>query len=466
LGASVPGVSACCARLAPSLRVVPPDRMASRLGAPALGAAAAVPAAGMDDHAALLQNEPRPRHHPDNDALEIRLVTPESTEEYSGAEGSIMSMPKLAWSRPSDRAARRKAVEGRLQIAQEISAAEAMAPLLHGRCAIVGLCFLEAIRAIAWLQGTIPGYSVFGMHFLTTTADMACIVCGLPLFVFGTQSQCVMMGCLGPMLTLVFAMSLVDICALGAYCVVATPRPLSPEARSYADALEACVGAWEFALVASVALELALCASSWRVYRELRVSGLYPPGAFPTKAGKAKGVSVMEMMCEAEDVEFCRGSCENVLQHPLVAFPRTAKLTIEHADDASLEQDVAIAASSLQVDTETGIHVDDDKTGCTLTSDLPFGASSCGPDAPHADDMPDETCGEETHSKVTQVVNRARTRTASFELATTAITKCMPPRTSSREVYHCAALGAYVPPNRRYDIVWDSEDVDGDIDEI
>lgn len=262
----------------------------------------------------------------DGSEIRIALHDPEN-EEGLGVEGSIKSMPRLARSRPSDRAARRKALEGRLRVAQEKAAAESALPLVHGRCCLLGLTVLELIRAAAWWQGTIPGYSVFGMHFLTTTSDIACLLCAMPLFVTGTQGQCVQLGCLGPMLTLVFAMSLVDISALGAYLVVATPRPLAPGARSYVDALEACVGVWEFALVASVALQMALCASSWRVYRELRMTGLYPPGSDPAGVGKIREISVMEVMCEAEDVELladCEVNCDTGLKSPLLAYPAAA----------------------------------------------------------------------------------------------------------------------------------------------
>jgi len=179
--------------------------------------------------------------------------------------------------------------------------------MCQGRCSIVGLVSLWIIRAIAWYQGTIPGYSVFGMHFLTTTSDILCVLCASPLFIFGTGGHCVQVGCVGPMLTLVFAMCVVDIGALSAYLVVATPRPLSPGAKSYVDVLEACVGVWEFALVSSVALQMALCASSWRVYRELRLTGIYPPGINP--AAKIEEISFMEIICEAEDVKVLRESC-------------------------------------------------------------------------------------------------------------------------------------------------------------
>jgi len=76
------------------------------------------------------------------------------------------------------------------------------------------------------------------------------------------------------------------------------------------DALEACAGTWEFALIASVALQLALCASCWRVYRELRICGLYPPGKDPAEASTSiREVSMLEVLCEAEDVELL-ASCE------------------------------------------------------------------------------------------------------------------------------------------------------------
>jgi hypothetical protein len=246
-----------------------------------------------------------------------------SDDDFSnmGFEGSIKSMPRLGRSRPSDRATKRRALERRLEEAQEKAAAESARPLIHGRYAISGIVFLELIRTAAWYQGTVPGYSVFGMHFLTTASDVACILCALPLFATGTQGQCVMLGCLGPMLTLVFAMSLVDMSALAAYLVVAMPRPLAPGAKTYVDVLEACIGVWEFALVASVALQLALCASCWRVYKELRTTGLYPPGSDPASIGMTKEISVMEIMCEAEDVELladCEMSCESGLKSPLL----------------------------------------------------------------------------------------------------------------------------------------------------
>jgi len=229
-----------------------------------------------------------------------------------------------ARSPPSDRAARRKALEGRLLMAHEQAAAESRMPLCHGRLTLLVLLLVEIIRICAWWQGSTPGPSVMGMHFLTTITDAACILFATPLFATGTKGQCVTLGFLGPMLTLVFAMCLVDISVLGAYLIVATPQPLAPGAASFLDELEAMMGVWEFALIASVALQATLCASSWRIYRSLRMAGLYPPGSDPAGIGKAKEVSVLEVMCEAEDVRLladCEMNCNRSLKGPLIHYP-------------------------------------------------------------------------------------------------------------------------------------------------
>eukprot|EP00440_Ansanella_granifera_P044070 gb/GFBE01047761.1/.p1 GENE.gb/GFBE01047761.1/~~gb/GFBE01047761.1/.p1 ORF type:complete len:285 (+),score=45.46 gb/GFBE01047761.1/:1-855(+) len=220
-------------------------------------------------------------------------------------EGFPKNVPRLVGDRPSDRAARRRALESRLRLAHEKVAIVVERPMAHGRCSIFGLVVLALIRLLAVIQGNIPGYSVYAMHFLTTSSDLICIACTVPLFVFGTRGLCVQKGCLGPMLTLVFAMTLVDLSALGAYLLVATPRPLAPGSRSIVDVMEAIVGVWEWALLGSVALQIALCTSSWRIYKALRMAGLYAPDKPADVAReKTKEISVLEIMCEAEDIEY------------------------------------------------------------------------------------------------------------------------------------------------------------------
>merc|ERR1712093_492039 len=59
--------------------------------------------------------------------------------------------------------------------------------------------------------------------------------------------------------------------------------------------------------IASFALELSLCACCWRVYKGLRVSGLYPPDSDVLQRGaelpRHDEVSPFEMLCESEEAQ-------------------------------------------------------------------------------------------------------------------------------------------------------------------
>lgn len=203
-------------------------------------------------------------------------------------------------------------LQARIRKVRDVADAETTAPIAHGRLCLVGIVFLACLRVAAWWQSIVPGSPVRGMHLLTTVSDVACLLFCVPLYTHGTTGRTVQFGCLGPVLTLVFAMAVVDSCALVAYLVAATPRPVAPGTKSLVDVAEACAGVWEFALLASVALQVSLSASTWRIYKTLRAHGLYPPDFNPAQVGNPQKVSVLEVVCEAEDVEMlsgCASSC-------------------------------------------------------------------------------------------------------------------------------------------------------------
>lgn len=239
-----------------------------------------------------------------------------SDEEAAGCfskpplEAVVRPLPRPVPKKPSDRQAHRQILERCFLAAHKLVAHEAKRPLFHGRCALAGLLALTTLRAMAWVEGISPGHVLFGIHWLTSTADVACIACAAPFFFQGTRGQCVFLGCIGPMVTLIFSMCLADCGALVAYMAIATPRPLRVGGRSWVAVLEACIGTWEFVLFASVALQLSLCTSSWRIYRLLRMAGLYPPGRRPKGLGKILDVSCLELVCEADDASRLSKQCE------------------------------------------------------------------------------------------------------------------------------------------------------------
>mmetsp|Transcript_22406 Transcript_22406/g.64417 ORF Transcript_22406/g.64417 Transcript_22406/m.64417 type:complete len:292 (-) Transcript_22406:54-929(-) len=181
---------------------------------------------------------------------------------------------------------------------------------VQGALATGFLLLLLVMRVVAWAQGITPGQTVVGMHFLTTGADIWCICCAVPLFVGGSRGCCVSSGCAGPAVTIICSMCVIDIAAFASFCLMDAPRPLAPETpKSPLTILEAVLGVWDLALLASVALELALCASTWRLYKELRVVGLYPPGSNPARGMKGDEVSLMELVCEVEDAKYLQQKC-------------------------------------------------------------------------------------------------------------------------------------------------------------
>mmetsp|Transcript_27514 Transcript_27514/g.69083 ORF Transcript_27514/g.69083 Transcript_27514/m.69083 type:complete len:330 (+) Transcript_27514:136-1125(+) len=254
------------------------------------------------------------------------------------AEAPVRPLPAPVPKKPSDREAHRRILEQCYRSAHRIAAAEAAVPISQGRWCIAGLLVVAALRLAAWCEGIFPGRVLFGIHWLTSTSDMACLLCALPFYLQGTKGQCVQFGCIGPMVTLVFSMCLADIGALLAYLAIARPAPLSAEEKSLADVLEACIGVWEFLLFASVAMQMALCLCSWRVYRELRMTGLYPPGGRPLGVGNIVEVSCLELVCEADDASRISSQCAQY-EYPdpcATLLPKAAQGTIHDDKDERL----------------------------------------------------------------------------------------------------------------------------------
>lgn len=230
-----------------------------------------------------------------------------------GKEAHIRPLPTSVPLKPSDREAHRKVIEQSYRLAHILVAAETRTSMLQGRCCLVGLGIVQLTRIVAWCENLLPGRAVYGIHWLTTVSDAVSLLSTLPFFIQGTRGKCVMFGCVGPMVTLVFSMCLADAGALIAYLAIARPQPLSEDAssRSLYDVMQALIGAWEFLLFASVALQLTLCACCWRIYRELRVIGLYPPGGRPLANASKVEVSYFEIVCEAEDAKRFNKNMQN-----------------------------------------------------------------------------------------------------------------------------------------------------------
>lgn len=182
--------------------------------------------------------------------------------------------------------------------------------LLHCRVLICCLLGLSGLRCVAWFLGQRPSLPAFTMNAFSALTDLLdCICCGSVAF-SGVQGCCVQRACLGPMLSLVFSMLMLDLFSLLTFVYFVAPQPVASGPGSLLDVAEAATPAWDCILFASSALELALCVSVWRIYQGMRLAGNYPPDNPRFKRGmRPKNISPLEIFCEEEDIELL-SSCD------------------------------------------------------------------------------------------------------------------------------------------------------------
>mmetsp|Transcript_64071 Transcript_64071/g.119085 ORF Transcript_64071/g.119085 Transcript_64071/m.119085 type:complete len:270 (-) Transcript_64071:55-864(-) len=198
---------------------------------------------------------------------------------------------------------RRKRYEQRLRHAEEKASDSTRGHVRHLSCGLVGLGLLMMLRSAAWTLGIQPSAPAFMMNVMSAGIDIFALVIGVPLACTGPFGCCMKKACLGPVLTLLFAISAVDICALCTFFAYVAPQPMPAGEHTVLQKLELMCTTWQSILVASVCLEIVVCTSAWRLYQDLRLVGLYPPHNVAFRKGKVPArVSPMEIFCESEDV--------------------------------------------------------------------------------------------------------------------------------------------------------------------
>jgi hypothetical protein len=142
------------------------------------------------------------------------------------------------------------------------------------------------------------------------------------------------------MLTMVFAMTLIDLTSLCASFFAGPQRPLPAAGRrSFLEVLSLAHPVWVLVLVASCFLHCAMLFSCFRIYRELRAAGLYPPYSKDPTGGD--DVSPFEVVCEPHDVAVSK-QCASSRQNELAVCCQCRSASEDKRDspnNASAEQD-------------------------------------------------------------------------------------------------------------------------------
>lgn len=206
---------------------------------------------------------------------------------------------------------RTASLEARVRDALRLADTGSSGAMCHGRCSLAALILLQVLRVVAYTQNMLPPPSLLFAHLLSLLADVVATLCALPLFAVGIRSRCVQQACLGPMLTMVFAMMILDCSGLAVYCVMIPHLPPEPSSAPLLVQMAATADMWTLVLVSSVALEVSLAVACWRIYRQLRYSGLYPPNMDSlVKDEPVEYVSMMELVCEPDDLEAMNKCCD------------------------------------------------------------------------------------------------------------------------------------------------------------
>mmetsp|Transcript_128881 Transcript_128881/g.223531 ORF Transcript_128881/g.223531 Transcript_128881/m.223531 type:complete len:427 (+) Transcript_128881:106-1386(+) len=204
-------------------------------------------------------------------------------------------------------------------------------PLRRVRCAVVALVVLGLLRSFALNICAAPGWSTLPAHLVSCASDMLAAIAVAPLVWPSTWplAACMKRRCLGPLVTTVLVACLCDIGALTVFLrhglageggvLVRRPFTSGKTPGRHETPVQGAiltsprVGVWACIIISSVAIEAALCRSTWQLYRSLREAGAYPPGV----EGLTTQVSAAELVCEAEDVallaeckaEDCQAEC-------------------------------------------------------------------------------------------------------------------------------------------------------------
>lgn len=232
---------------------------------------------------------------------------PPSLSRTGREMGQVCSRPSsMPIGTPRSKAA---ALKERISSAHLVATRELRSPMTHACLSLSGLFVVQGIRLAAWQRGELPVATVSMLHALSASSDLSTITCCLPLIVDNSsEGRCVRWGCVGPVVTLLVTMVLLDFVAMAAALAMQPYPVLPPHTGTWSLAFfQATFGAWNCSLVASFSLQVSLCACCWRVYKGLRVTGLYPPNSDALERGttlpKHDEVSPLEMFCENEEVQ-------------------------------------------------------------------------------------------------------------------------------------------------------------------
>eukprot|EP00927_Polykrikos_kofoidii_P063128 TRINITY_DN5795_c0_g1_i3.p1 TRINITY_DN5795_c0_g1~~TRINITY_DN5795_c0_g1_i3.p1 ORF type:complete len:262 (-),score=36.07 TRINITY_DN5795_c0_g1_i3:69-797(-) len=174
----------------------------------------------------------------------------------------------------------------------------------HGWFSIVGLVLTFSVQIAAWKQRMFPAEATTTLHLMASVCSIIGIVASIFFFSHRARRWLIRSGhlplaqsivCLTAMLNLALFLMLL--------LWLTPPRHLAPSWVPLIERMQFQANVWEASLLAEVAFGVVVVCTVFRIYRELRIAGLYPMNSRLIQKGKRlEDVSPMEMVCEESEL--------------------------------------------------------------------------------------------------------------------------------------------------------------------
>eukprot|EP00927_Polykrikos_kofoidii_P063127 TRINITY_DN5795_c0_g1_i1.p1 TRINITY_DN5795_c0_g1~~TRINITY_DN5795_c0_g1_i1.p1 ORF type:complete len:243 (-),score=33.77 TRINITY_DN5795_c0_g1_i1:70-798(-) len=174
----------------------------------------------------------------------------------------------------------------------------------HGWFSIGGLVLTITVQIAAWNQRMFPAVATSKLHLVASVSSIFSIVAGTCFFSHRARLWLLRSGYLPLAQSTVFAILLMNLLLFLMLLLWLTPpRHLAPSWVPLIERMQFQANVWEASLLAEVGFGVVMVCAVFRIYRELRIAGLYPMNSRLIQKGKRlEGISPMEIVCEESEL--------------------------------------------------------------------------------------------------------------------------------------------------------------------
>eukprot|EP00927_Polykrikos_kofoidii_P066985 TRINITY_DN62533_c0_g1_i1.p1 TRINITY_DN62533_c0_g1~~TRINITY_DN62533_c0_g1_i1.p1 ORF type:complete len:251 (+),score=32.04 TRINITY_DN62533_c0_g1_i1:94-846(+) len=186
----------------------------------------------------------------------------------------------------------------------------------YGKMCIAGFVALWLVRLGSIIQRILPNPATLPLHWANLISDLVSLLASTAFIFVGPRRKLTEQNWLSVLLTCVVAAFVMNLLSTGYLYYVTIFQPKPPAWAPLWDRMVLVASIWDASALASVGFSFTSVVTSFRIYRELRIVGLYPSMSNLIARGKKlTHVSALEVVCEESDLALLKScGCSNVGQ--------------------------------------------------------------------------------------------------------------------------------------------------------